>query len=541
MNPETVTKEAEDARDQLVINQALPARAGTTSSSAERASSGLINASGHVQELQRHFSLFSLTSMAISSGNVWPAIGGSILVAIYNGGPPGVLYEFIVVSIFYWTIAASIAELASAIPSSAGVYHWASVTPGLKRGRIIGFFAGWWNYFAWMTGLASFVFILSNTVVQMYAANHPGFNAENWHVVIAYMICTWLGCAVVCLFNGAVPILNQIGLFAIIAGFFITLIVITSMPGHGIRPSHAPSSFVWNDWVADIGYPDGFVFASGMLNGAYSVGAVDVVTHMAEEIPFPSRAIPIAMALQYGIGFVTGFAYLIAIFYSINDLTAVSNSPYPIAEIYRQATGSGAGATGLLALIMICMILAVIGLNICAGRTLWALARDGATPYSSILNRVHPKFGVPIWSTVVSAALVTILGLIYLGNSTAFSALVGSYILTSTSSYVAAILPNLFTGRKNISYGKFHMKGWTGYAVNSIACMYMIVWFVIYSFPYALPTDAVTMNYSSLIWGGFTIFVGFWWIFGAKHNYKGPETTGGLALEEETQSKYQPE
>jgi hypothetical protein len=35
------------------------------------------------------------------------------------------------------------------MPSSAGVYHWASITPGPKYGRICGWFAGWWNTFAW--------------------------------------------------------------------------------------------------------------------------------------------------------------------------------------------------------------------------------------------------------------------------------------------------------------------------------------------------------------------------------------------------------
>jgi amino acid transporter len=85
----------------------------------------------------RETSLFQDRKLT-TSGNVWPALGGSILVAIFNGGPPGVLYEFITVSVFYWIVAASIAELASAIPSSAGVYHWASVTPGRKWGRVNG-------------------------------------------------------------------------------------------------------------------------------------------------------------------------------------------------------------------------------------------------------------------------------------------------------------------------------------------------------------------------------------------------------------------
>lgn len=68
-----------------------------------------INETGHVQELERNFSLLSVCSVGIVTGNTWAALGGSIVVAIYNGGPPGVLYEFIVVSIFYWLVAASIA------------------------------------------------------------------------------------------------------------------------------------------------------------------------------------------------------------------------------------------------------------------------------------------------------------------------------------------------------------------------------------------------------------------------------------------------
>lgn len=120
----------------------------------------LVNASGHAQELSRRFSLLSLAGVGVTVGNVWPAIGGTILVAISNGGPPGVLYEFLVVSVFYFFVAASLAELVSAIPSSAGVYHWASVTPGPRWGRLVGFFAGWWNYLAWSMGTASMAAIL---------------------------------------------------------------------------------------------------------------------------------------------------------------------------------------------------------------------------------------------------------------------------------------------------------------------------------------------------------------------------------------------
>lgn len=120
----------------------------------------LLNASGHRQELARGFSLVSLAGVGVTVGNVWPAIGGTILVAISNGGPPGVLYEFLVVAFCYFLVAASVAELVSAIPSSSGVYHWASVTPGPRWGRVVGFFAGWWNFLGYVMGAASMAAIL---------------------------------------------------------------------------------------------------------------------------------------------------------------------------------------------------------------------------------------------------------------------------------------------------------------------------------------------------------------------------------------------
>lgn len=57
------------------------------------------------------------------------------------------------------------------------------------------------------------------------------------------------------------------------------------------------------------------------------------------------------------------------------------------------------------------------------------------------------------------------------------------------------------------------------------------MWFVIYCFPYALPTNAQTMNYACLIWGGLTIFVTTWWLIGARKSYEGPKTTGGINTE----------
>lgn len=378
--------------------------------------------------------------------------------------------------------------------------------------------------------------ILSNTLIQMYAASHPDYVGERWHVFVTYVLITWIACPAVCLFNSAMPHLNKVGIFFILAGFIITVITVAVMPNRAGGPGHASSAFVWTEWTAEIGYPNGFVFVAGMLNGAYSVGTPDCTTHLAEEIPYPQRNVPIAILCQMAIGFVTGLTYLIAILYAISDYDALFESAYPIATIYQQATGSAAGTAGLLSLIMICIMICVVGLYVTCGRTLWTLARDGATPFPNVVGKIHPRLGMPANATIITACLVTILGAIYVGSLTAFNAFVGSFILMSSSSYLAAILPNLINARKGIkTYGPFHMKGALGYAVNIIACSYMIVWFVIYSFPYALPTDAETMNYASLLWGGFTILVTLWWFIRGKHYDGPPMVEGGVVAEVETQ------
>jgi choline transport protein len=185
------------------------------------------------------------------------------------------------------------------------------------------------------------------------------------------------------------------------------------------------------------------------------------------------------------LGFLTGLAYLIAILYSINDLGALATSPFPLAEIYHQATGSRSGTVGLLICIFFPILCCVIGVYITCGRTLWTLARDKATPFPAFISHVDSKHRNPFNATLICGCVVTALGCIYVGSSTAFNALVGSFVIMSTSSYTAAILPHLLTKRQNVIAGPFWMKGWIGFAMNGVAVGYMVVFIVFYCFPYA--------------------------------------------------------
>ncbi|KAH8774260.1 amino acid/polyamine transporter I [Hyaloscypha sp. PMI_1271] len=485
-------------------------------------SDGLINASGHRQELDRNFHFVHIAGLGITSGNTWIAIGGSVTVAIYNGGPPGVIYELVVASVFYWLIAASIAELASAMPSSGGVYHWASVTAG-PHGRVCGWFAGWWNFLAWILGLTATAQIVAVQCVSMYALFHDGFEIQRWQVFVAYLICIWSCCFITLYANKALPIIESIGGFLVIAGVIISILVCAIMPHY--KGGYASTKFVWREWQNQTGYTsNGFAFCLGMLNGAFAVGTPDVITHMAEEIPHPSKNIPKAILAQFIIGFFTAFFYLIAIFYSINDLKTVLENPYlfPLAEIYRQSTGSAGGSLGLLILAFLPSLVATLGCYLTASRVFWTLARDKATPFHGFFAVVNQKQRNPFNSIMLCAVICTLLGCIYVGSQTAFNAFIGSFVVLSSLSYLAAILPHFLTRRVNVAPGWFWMKGASGFIVNGISCLYIIAFIVIFCFPFAIPFDAATMNYTCLITGGLSVFVAIFWI-SRSTDYVGPQ------------------
>lgn len=408
-------------------------------------------------------------------------------------------------------------------PNATAVYQWAAITAG-KYGRPCGWFAGWWNALGWIVGSASISAILGNQTVSMYATFHADFAVEKWHILVGYLICTWLSCATVLFANRLLPMVETLGIYFIILGVLVTIMVCASMP-HVRGVPYAASASVWTGWQNRTGYSnDFFVFLAGMVNGAFAVGACDCVPHMAEEICRPSKNIPRAMAVQMILAFSTAFFFLLAILYATSDLSAVGVSgKFPLAEIYRQATGSRGGAVALLIVAFIPTFLTNIGTYIIAGRMFWTLARDKATPFSAFFARVDPRFQNPFNATVLCGVVCTLMGGMYIGSTTAFNAFVGSFVQLSTLSYLMAILPHLLSGRAHLVPGWFWMHGLLGYAVNVISCLYIVVFLVIFSFPSVLPTKAGTMNYTSLITGALSLFVGVWWYW-RQADYVGPRS-----------------
>ena len=70
-----------------------------------------VSASGHRDQLQRHYGPLQICGLALNIDSAWVAFAGSLILSLPNGGPAGVLYELITACIYYGIIAASIAEV----------------------------------------------------------------------------------------------------------------------------------------------------------------------------------------------------------------------------------------------------------------------------------------------------------------------------------------------------------------------------------------------------------------------------------------------
>lgn len=225
-------------------------------------------------------------------------------------------------------------------------------------------------------------------------------------------------------------------------------------------------------------------------------------------------------------GFITTFTVYISLMYAITSLDDVFGSQIvmlPLATVFQQATQSTAGTFGLLFIFFLDLLFTMPGAYIAAGRMLWTLGRDGATPFPGWFGKVSPTWRNQFNATLFCGGFSTVFGAIYIGSPQGFSAFLDCFTILTTLSYLAAILPHLLSKRRHLIPGPFWLPGVWGYVIGGLACAYIIVFNgVIYFFPFSLPVTAVGMNYSVVIVGGLTAILVPLYFWKVRCGYEGP-------------------
>lgn len=422
---------------------------------------------GHKQELQRNFSMISMLGLAFAILNTWTALAASLNLALPSGGPSAVIWGLITAGIFNLCLAASMAEFLSAYPTAGGQYHWAAIISPKKWSRGISWITGWINVSGWIALTATGGLLGSQLVIGVISLYHPNFDPQRWQQFLIYIGYTLAAFFINAFLTRLLPIITQTAFIWSVVGFAVISITVLACAS----PNFQSASFVYGNFLNQVGWPNGLAWLLGLLQGALSLTGFDAVAHMIEEIPEPHLKGPKIVIYCILIGMFTGWVFLSCLLFTLTDVdTVISSAAGPLLEILYQATGNMAGATCLLMFPLVCMLFATIGIMSTSSRMTWAFARDGGLPFSKFFAKVAPKLDTPLNSLMLTTGLVIIFGCIFLGSTSAFNAIVSASVVALGISYAIPPAINICRGRKMLPEDRaFKLPEWLGWTCNTVS------------------------------------------------------------------------
>ncbi|KAI9430635.1 amino acid/polyamine transporter I, partial [Lactarius indigo] len=383
---------------------------------------------GYKQEFWRAFKPIEVFRIAFSIVGLLPPIASVLFYSLPNGGPAAMVWGWAVASFFIFIVGLSVAELASAAPTSGGSYFW---TRSLSSPK-------WHNLLAWIVGYANTIRSIGavasadwGAAIQIMAAagigSHGSFTPTNSQTFFVapllflaptcspggVYISIVLSHAVICCLGTNVLARLQNAYAAL--GMLLCPAVIIAPPAATPRElknsaSYAPGNFT--NWAST---PNsyGFAFILSFLAPLWTVCSFDPAVHISEEASNAAIAVPWGITWAIGMGGVLGRAAVATLaFCTGQDPGGIVNSSFglPMAQIsFNSFSQKGTLATRSLIIIAQYVMGSSIARfsapspwlaasygwagslfrRLAASHQSFALARDGALPFSSWLYRMN--------------------------------------------------------------------------------------------------------------------------------------------------------
>jgi amino acid transporter len=385
----------------------------------------------HGGGLKRVLTVRDLTFFGIAAV-IGAGIFTSIGKACYDGGP-GVVYLYIFTAIACGFAAVCYAEFASTVPVSGSAYTYSYVAFGEIFAWIIGWdllmeyaigniavAISWSDYFTRL--LKGFGFHMPDWLTMDYSTAHSGFNELSKALTDGTALSA-IDPAVVEKSNAWTQSPNIFGLNIIMdLPAMLIVVLITYIVFRGIKESRSASNFMVILKLAIIflvivlgGYyvnpdnwspftPNGF---GGIMKGVSAVFfayiGFDAISTTAEECKNPQRDLPRGMMYSLIICTVLYVALALVLTGVVNY--SKLNVGDPLAMIFDEKGLKWiAGIVAVSAVIATASVLLVFQLG--QPRIWMSMSRDGLLP--KIFSRIHPKYGTPSFSTILTGFVVAV-------------------------------------------------------------------------------------------------------------------------------------
>ncbi|KAK1675403.1 amino acid/polyamine transporter I [Colletotrichum godetiae] len=473
----------------------------------------------YVQKVKRNFSPTAILATCVSLMATWEALCSTMATGLTNGGPASLVYGAVIAFLGSLCSAMSLAELASIHPTAGGQYHFVAHLSSGRKGQVHSCTLGW-------VALAGSAPFLAGTQIQgLLIFNYPdSYTFERWHGTMLYWAIL-LGSALVCIFcSNVLPLLGKITM-ALHVGFYLIILIVMAI----VSPTKHSASFVFATFGNNSGWSnDGIAWCIGLLSCCYVLMGYDGATHLSEEMENADIGVPRAMVGCVVINGALGFTFLITLLFCMGDIELALNSPtgFPIIQIFYNITGTLAATNALTAAVTIMATISTISLITSAARVIWAFARDQGLPFSQVVSKVERKRGIPTVAIIVTTCLLVLLGLINIGSTTAFNAILSLAVVSLQASYLFPIILVLWRRifrPETLVWGPWRL-GRIGVVVNVIAVCYLVFTCVFLFLPPFYPVTALNMNYAPVVLGAALLFGASYWLLRARKRYVGPLT-----------------
>ncbi|KDQ12509.1 hypothetical protein BOTBODRAFT_417470 [Botryobasidium botryosum FD-172 SS1] len=472
---------------------------------------------GYKQQLSRSLGAIESFASSFCAVDFVSSVRLTYSFGILSGGPKAMWSSYIVNAVFACMSAAVLSEICSALPISGSLYIWAAQAAGPKYGRLVGFIVAWWAVTAWMTFTAGCSQAFANyilSLVPVFDLDFPGgisgdnvkWRALLWIVSELFLI---VATALVYLPPRWYPLLFRTAVGSILLDWILcmTWLPIGASKRYGLRSAREAFLTTYNGTGASPGWnwALSFFFTSSALVGFDGAG------HVAEETKdagYTSARSIIGSALATAIG---GFTTLIVFLFCTPDIDTLFslNAPQPFVLIYSMALGRG-GAVAMTAIAAIQLLVCTSILIITASRLIFAIARDGALPFSEWVGRVSSS-GRPQNAVLVMYFCCALLICTILPSTAAFTSLLSGGIAPLVASYGLIALLRLTMTPTDFKMSRFPLgRASTLFYFGSAAFNAWL--FAVNVAPYSFPVAAETFNFACVIFGTVTIlgFLSFW-------------------------------
>ena len=326
-----------------------------------------------------------------------------------------------------------------------------------------------------------------------------------------------------------VGLLNEI--VAVIHALSMIVIIITmlTMTDHVSSPS-----FVFEKFYNNTGFTNAiYVSTVGLTSALFAFAGYEASAHMAEETGNASVAASRGIIHTIIATAVCGTALLLGMLFACDNLPAIlsdddrtSSSPSTgnaAVNLFILTCGESVGSF-LAWLIAFNLFFAGLSSVTITGRITFALARDNAFPFSSVLSTVHSELKSPIWALIFVAVVDGLILLLPLdkGNGTiVYTAIIGLSVIGFQISYAVPIVLKTFVAQPNFPSTSMDL-GTFSFTCGIVSSFWLLFTSVLLFLPDQYPMTVANMNWLCVI-VPLTCVIGMInWQFYSRFYFKGP-------------------